>query len=386
MRIERGLGAPGATSLSRPHHPPTLRFGRQLGRADDIHVSCASLVRSPPHILIACMPKSGSTFLSNVIAELPGFRRADLVPDFDRREQELDEFCLRGADPFAYVAQHHVRYSQWTHDLCRDYGLTPIVLVRDLLDVVVSLRDHLRRESAAQPQFFAEAHHAAMDDARLEAMIVRLALPWYLNFYMSWRRAPGALVVRYEDLTADPTQTVREVLRFADVHASRRDIDGAIQRALGGGRSRLNVGASGRGAALSPDLAREVQGLLDFYPEASNDPYVRSLRAKAETAPSGAPLPSPPVVRAIAAPAARKTSALGRWWKRHQTRVFMRVLTPVTLCALAFAYWAWPNDLIPDSSPWGRLDDLTCLTVACLMAGRLTKYRPRPDYLRRRGS
>jgi uncharacterized membrane protein YkvA (DUF1232 family) len=62
----------------------------------------------------------------------------------------------------------------------------------------------------------------------------------------------------------------------------------------------------------------------------------------------------------------------------------MRVLAPIALCAAAVAYWAWPNDLAPDAGEFGRLDDVAALVVGCLAAGRLTKYRPRQDYLRRR--
>src|SRR5215469_9190289 len=147
------------------------------------------------HVLVACMAKSGSTFLTDVIAELPGFRRALLVPAQGRRAQELDEACLQAVDRCDYVAQNHVPYSDWTGELCAEYGVAPVVLVRDLLDVVVSLRDHLRQQGPVSPIFFAEPHHASLDDDALALMIVRLALPWYLNFYMSWRQAPDALLV-----------------------------------------------------------------------------------------------------------------------------------------------------------------------------------------------
>lgn len=40
-------------------------------------------------VLVACMPKSGSTYLSGAIEALPGFIRAHLVPGYGRREQEL---------------------------------------------------------------------------------------------------------------------------------------------------------------------------------------------------------------------------------------------------------------------------------------------------------
>ena len=110
----------------------------------------------PVHILIACMPKSGSTFLSDVIGQCPGFRRAILTPSAGRREQEIDEQLLRKLGKVSYVAQHHVRNSEWTSEMCNAYGVAPIVLVRSLQDVVVSLRDHMRRESAVFPQFFAD--------------------------------------------------------------------------------------------------------------------------------------------------------------------------------------------------------------------------------------
>ena len=85
---------------------------------------------------------------------------------------------MRKLDRVSFVAQHHVRNSDWTAEMCRSHRVTPIVLVRGLQDVVVSLRDHMRRESAVFPQFFADARHASLDDAALEQMIARLALPW----------------------------------------------------------------------------------------------------------------------------------------------------------------------------------------------------------------
>ena len=113
--------------------------------------------------------------------------------------------------------------------MCHEHALAPVVLVRSLPDAVVSLRDHLRRESVASPIFFAEPHHAALDDATLEAMIVRLALPWYINFYMGWRQAPNALFVSYEDFLDAPADLVRRVLAFAAAGASDAEIAAALR-------------------------------------------------------------------------------------------------------------------------------------------------------------
>ena len=347
--------------------PALSSFGRPAGRP-------------PAHILIACMPKSGSSFLSGVIERLPGYRRVQLIPDYDRREHELDEFCLRQVDRHSYVAQHHVRYSHWTGAMCRDYTLAPVVLVRNLLDVAVSLRDALRKDGPVWPFIFAEPHHAGLSDAELEEMIVRLALPWYVNFYMGWRQAPDALLVQYEDLMADPVGTVRRVLAHAGEAASTADIEAAVREVTADDQTRFNVGLVGRGAGLRPDLVRDVLQMVDFYPEAASDPYIATLKTQDPTDPSTGVatmrFAPPPPQRTAFTPAQR-------WWRRNAPRVGMRILAPLALVACGLAYWVWPNDLVPDASFYGRLDDLSLLAAACIFAGRLTLYRPGLQRLRR---
>ena len=365
MKVIGGSGARrGAPSL-----PALLSLGHSVGPS-----------RPPAHILIACMPKSGSSFLSGVIERLPGYRRVQLIPDYDRREHELDEFCLRQVDRFSYVAQHHVRYSHWTADMCRHYSLAPVVLVRNLLDVAVSLRDAVRKDGPVWPFFFAQPHHAELSDAELEEMIVRLALPWYVNFYTGWRQAPDALLVEYEHLIADPVGTVGRVLAHVGVAASTADIAAAVREISANDRSRFNVGLVGRGAGLRPDLVPDVLQMVDFYPEAASDPYIETLRTQSQTDVSGRVAPP----RRAPSPPQRTALTLGqRWWRRNAPRIGIRILAPLALIACALAYWVWPNDLMPDASLHGRFDDLSFLAIACVLAGRLTLYRPGLPRLRR---
>ncbi len=308
-----------------------------------------------------------------MISELPGFNRVLLIPTADRREQELDEFHLRRVNKLNYVAQNHVRHSAWTADMCRSYGLTTIVLVRSLLDVIVSLRDHLRRESHIWPNFFAEPHHAALDDAALELMIARLALPWYVNFYMGWRQAPGALIVNYEDLIQEPARLVGDILSFSGASAAPATIQSAMDRVRGVGESRLNVGVIGRGSDLRPATIRAVLDLLDFYPEAAADPYIQAVRAQGLAALSGAPAPAAHTSpRAAAPPRARRSQT---WLKKATRLVLIRRAAPMGLVMLAGLYWLWPSDLMPDSKPFGYLDDGLLVLCFAFLAGRLTRYK-----------
>ncbi|HTX48590.1 MAG TPA: DUF1232 domain-containing protein, partial [Caulobacteraceae bacterium] len=324
-----------------------------------------------------------STFLTDVIAELPGFHRAVLVPAFGRREQELDEACLRREDRFNYVAQNHVQYSDWTAQMCGDYGVAPVVLVRSLLDAIVSLRDHLRNEGPGSPIFYVNRQHASLDDARLELLIARLALPWYLGFYMSWRQSPDALMINYEDLAAHPREVIGKVLAFSGAGARPEDIEAAIARVQGAGGGRMNVGVAGRGRGLKPDVLRAVLELIDFYPEAAEDPYIVATRAECLAALAGAPaaVPVEPPTRPAHKP--RGFAPIRRWWRRNAERVVMRGLIPLALLGLAISYWFWPNDLIPDNRPWGYADDIALLLAAGLIAGRLTAYKPHAPRPRR---
>jgi len=323
------------------------------------------------------MPKSGSTFLSDLISAMPDISRVSLVPSFGRREQELDESSILRAGRGPYVAQHHVRWSAWTEATCSKYDLKPIVLVRSLPDAVVSLRDHLRRESPIWPIFYAEDHHAELDDATLEDMIVRLVAPWFVNFYMSWRTAPDALMISYEELIADPAGALRRVLAFAGAEIDEKEIAKAIASVGVRRKSRFNVGVAGRGAALQPASLRSILALFDFYPQAASDPYVRGVRAQVEAALEGAAVPAlgPVAIRqpesapaAPAATAARKPSRLRKAVTRYGYQV--------TLIAIGVLYWIWPEDLIPDDLWYGKIDDAVFLTILAFLAWRVTKRTP----------
>jgi hypothetical protein len=240
-----------------------------------------------PHILLACMPKSGSTFFAAALAECPGFRNISLVPAYDRREQELCPIMLSRYNGDSYVGQLHVRHNAWTQVLIEKYNLTPVVLVRNLADAVVSFRDHMRNESTVGPMAYVTEEHLKLDDAGLEDALVRLAMPWYLHFYASWRAAPNALFVNYRDVTAEPAAAMAEVLKRAGAQVSGAEIAQAVERARAK-RNRFNVGVSGRGGKLSPAAAQGLLALLDLYPSLAADPLFVETRATLSGTPAEA--------------------------------------------------------------------------------------------------
>lgn len=269
---------PAGTSIKK------ARSSRLLSAAALAFDALASSLRrrTKAHILIACMPKSGSTFLATAMAAHNGFRRVRLVPAWGSREQELCQIRLSRYNHAPYVAQHHVRNSEWTQQLITTYGMTPIVLVRDLCDVVVSFRDHLRKESRVFSMAYFTEDHLRLEDAALEEAIIRLAMPWYLNFYAGWRADPNAMIVFYEDLLANPIKTVASVFERANVNTNVDQIALALQRCEKG-QTRFNVGITGRGCSLAREASAAMLRLLDCYPEFNGDELFKRTRNTATT-------------------------------------------------------------------------------------------------------
>ncbi len=56
-------------------------------------------------------------------------------------------------------------------------------------------------------------------------------------------------------------------------------------------------------------------------------------------------------------------------------RLVIRVVAPLALLGLAWLYWIWPNDLVPDRLPLGRADDVAVAFVNMFLAIRIVAGR-----------
>jgi hypothetical protein len=244
-----------------------MKFSQRIfqSQIDLVGYAATRFVRSRHQILLACMPKSGSTFLSNAVGRIDGFRKTRLTTAYGRTEQEIDPLVALRRARHDYVAQHHVKYNENTESVINSFGITPVVLVRNIFDCVVSLRDHLRRESVATPMAWFDEHHLEMDDNDLEDMIVTLAMPWYIDFYVSWCRRKDALWLTYEEVKDDTPRAVEAILNHTGRPVSYDEIESSLHMAHAGA-DRLNKGTSGRGLELSERNKDIVRHYCSFYP------------------------------------------------------------------------------------------------------------------------
>jgi len=223
------------------------------------------------HVLVACMPKSGSTYLKRLLCLLTGWNEANFAYGYLQNEQELYLPNILAAARSNAVIQQHCRATEANIQLVQGFAMRPVVLVRDLRDIIVSLADFYDQGAVANT-FFA-AGWARLDRARRLDLLIDQVMPWYLAFYASWVEAAESgridcLLLRYEDLIADKAGTLQAIAAYLGLAKAPQECQAAVAAAeQDRGGTRYNKGRAGRGAdALTPAQTARLRGQAAYFP------------------------------------------------------------------------------------------------------------------------
>jgi hypothetical protein len=152
----------------------------------------------------------------------------------------------------------------------RAFSIQPVILVRNIFDCIVSLKDHIDKglvdpDTRIGPvAYVPDAYYEWTADARLD-FIVDLFSPWYFNFFVGWQDFDDGVWVRYEDLLADPRATVRHIADALTLGVGDEAIAAAVDAAAHQ-PTRRNVATVGRGGMLSKQQRRRIEHLATYYP------------------------------------------------------------------------------------------------------------------------
>jgi len=297
---ERAVEFAAALSFGNPFYIPNVSAENAGQLAISVHQFAELIMRArvtchhadQANILVACAPKSASTFIWGSLtraAGLPGvsLAAAAMSPQstsrlgMNLREQETDELALirNGINGMGYVAQHHIRCTPY---LCRQmqlYRIKPIVTYRNYFDTLVSLDDMFLEWRPAGPgsdlNFFDDglpSNYVDMDrEDRLHLLADRSTV-FYIQFYLTWKKCEAMglvepLWVSYEkDFQGDKTILAERIAEFVGenhIDAARlaeqfgtTDPDKAL---------RLNKGTVGRGKDIPQSVRDKVHGIFRRY-------------------------------------------------------------------------------------------------------------------------
>ena len=222
------------------------------------------------HVFIACVPKSASTFLKNLLVNLTGYRDLFTVYAAGPSEHEIYLPTLREWAHVDTVTQQHCRASDANIHLMQAFGIRPVVLVRNIFDSVMSLFDFYNNGA------FQSSYHRAdwqeLDNETKIDLLIENVIPWYFQFVASWDLAEKQKRVdlhwlTYEELIADKPSSVLKVLKFYGLGASRRGLEQRIRQIESEERKiRFNKGIVGRGSGLNDRQKERIRRLTRFYP------------------------------------------------------------------------------------------------------------------------
>ncbi len=230
-------------------------------------------------LLIACIPKTGSTFMQATLAAATGYDSHKLCLSYADEENTLYPGYIKSIGGNNKIAQEHVRASAHNLAVIQAMDAAVVVLVRNIFDSLVSMRDMLVGYGGGSVVALFQDNLRELDNEnQMDAIMNKWAL-WQIEFFVSWVRAMRAERVKarlmtYEELMIDKAAAIEDVCCWFGHDVEAEKAREAVELINGDAiASRLNVGVSGRG--LEHMNARQidwVQSLTRFYPDVNFGP------------------------------------------------------------------------------------------------------------------
>ena len=237
----------------------TMTAFQRLAKAKHVRSIVKRIRPRRDHIVIACFPKSGSTYMSKAICEILDLKPRWICEFYHHDEQDISARKLRRCTERS-VIQQHIKGTYDNVRLMQQYRIRPIVNVRNVFDVILSLHDHWEREGHEVCTGYVHRRFWTMNFDERMNYIIHVHLPWYFNFFVSWREAAERIEIlpmSYERFFADRVGSLQQMLQFNHVHVATDRIEAALER-LKTTDTRLNKGRSGRGAELLSEGHKEA--------------------------------------------------------------------------------------------------------------------------------
>ena len=227
-------------------------------------------------IVVAAVPKSGSTYLANTLSRVTGLRYFRLCEAYSTNEHDLYLPALCLMSKYGCVSQLHMKGTFHNAALIKTFGIKPIILIRRIYDAVISLKYDLREKEQEPGYGTGQSGYSFMwqdectrnlNDVQLIDAIIDLAVPWYVNFYVSWYRlceqgSVDAIWVTYEDLFSRNEESIKNILEFLGY----RDIDEIDKSILLHKYKTFRSGRSDQGESeLTEKQQERIRAYFSYY-------------------------------------------------------------------------------------------------------------------------
>jgi hypothetical protein len=224
-------------------------------------------------IFIACMPKSSSTYLAAQLRNYLNYTTGHFTHQYGHLQQDICEARIAYYSTLKCVVQQHCPGSLINAYLLGKYGVKkPIVLLRRLDDVVISLYDHFHNESIIAPPVVIPSSYCQWSHETKVYFIIYNIIPWYMSFYCSWLSlcendyGLAPIYLRYEELHQNFDMSINALIRNLEIDGHL--LGSAFQPDYRSGSTsllRFNKGKVGRGSKLNSELRFALRSVISTW-------------------------------------------------------------------------------------------------------------------------
>jgi len=232
-------------------------------------------------LLLAFAPKAAGTFFRQAAAHAIGGAVFRLVHAQGGRDgpPSLPYFIAAYLDKdLAQIVAHiHMQAFAANRNLLSAFGIKPVIMLRNIPDMLASLWDMLENDAAARAEglnCLVPDNFTQFSTSRKADFLIDAIAPWYASYFASWKDFADEMpkqvcVLRYRKFLQNPPESFHAALTHAGFVISRAACEAALARAWSERRTlRYNRGTEGRGNAyFSPRHRSDLARKLSYYPQ-----------------------------------------------------------------------------------------------------------------------
>jgi hypothetical protein len=183
-------------------------------------------------IFVAGTPKSGTTWVENMLDCFPGYSKL-LIPEaffsLGPENKNLPSDTFSRMRHMLVISKMHLYWTKYNTDLLKDSGVPYIVQYRDFRDMYVS--NYFYIKMTPWNSFYPTVMKMTLEDYihyRIETH-----LPNYCALVDSWcdhRDANLSIVIRYEDLIADTLKCMKKIQKLYELPATDEEIAHIVEK------------------------------------------------------------------------------------------------------------------------------------------------------------
>jgi hypothetical protein len=236
-----------------------------------------------PMLLLAFAPKCAGTYFRQAAIHVTNGQLVRMCHAQGGRDGTLYlpnvlACCLDDKAP-ATITHLHMQAFDANRNFIEAVGLKPVIMIRDLADMLASFLDMLEVDPVARAEGLncqIPSNFCGLDrNDKLDFMIDVIA-PWYASYFATWKgfadAAPDQVcVLQYRDLCNNPGETLYKALTHAGFVTTKFQCRKSVELIWEERKIyRFNRGVSGRGRDYFSRLHfARLQKLLSYYPQLS---------------------------------------------------------------------------------------------------------------------